>query len=205
VQSSYAAFVVRYDTIAYTPLTRPKLFFCDPGIARDLGAGAMPRSPGDLASFYARHPIDAVVLIGEKIAASLHWPVSAPYYAPAGIGNPIFALLVTIVAVGGAILLSSAFRARPTLPQVAIGALWVGALVTLATSTPETRFALPLVILGSVGCVATVVGHGPIKVRSGRTLAGAAVAIVAVFSLGQVGLSHPAPAGDATPQICARS
>lgn len=208
LQSAYAAFVVRYDTAAYGPATAPQLFFCNPRAARDLGAGSMPGSPSELVSFYAHHPLDAALLISEKVGASLHWPISVPYYSPAGIANPLFALLVTAIAVAGASALAVLlWIGRPTLPQVAIVVLWVGSLATIATSTPETRFALPLVVLGIVGCAAMLAGNRQSwgVGRGAWTLPIAVVATVLVFSIGQIGLRHPASPGDVTPQVCSRT
>ena len=206
LQSAYASFVVRYDTLAYVPTNKPQLFFCDPRIARAVGDDA-PRGPGELAAFYAHHPAGAVLLVVEKIGASLHWPESVPYYARAGLGDALFAFLVTAVTVAGAISLArQGWRDRPpTLPQVGVAAVWVGSLLTIATTAPETRFAVPLVIFGVVGCVAGLGRSGTPGVPRWSSLVAGTVAVAAVFAAGQLGLHHPAPQGHVTPAICARS
>jgi hypothetical protein len=74
------------------------------------------------------------------------------------------------------------------------------------TSATESRFALPLVLVGIAG-VAAALGDGvrlP-RERAGRLwLAGSLVAVVAVFGLGAWGLQHPLP-GDGALADCATS
>ena len=198
LQGYYASYIVRYDTVAYTPVASPRLFFCDPQMARAL-AGQTPHSSMDMLKAFAHHPLEAGVLLAEKLGAVVHWPVSAPYYASAAVADVLFSLLVTAVAVVGFVsLLTLAGRSRPSLPQLAVGVLWAGTIVTITTSGPETRFALPLVLLGVIGSAALA-----LQPCLGKRAAVAALVLTAVvFGLGLAGLSNPAPAGEASPSIC---
>jgi hypothetical protein len=131
----------------------------------------------------------------------LHWPPSAPYFAPTWAGEQVIALLVTTVAVVGvAALVCSGFRTgiRSAPPAVWAALLvWLGSLATILMSGPETRFAMPLVLLAIAGC-ATLAGRRP----RNRWVAIAAIAVVVVFATGTAGLSHPAAPGEVSPSAC---
>jgi hypothetical protein len=197
-QSFLGSFTVRHDTVAYIPRTTPRQFYCDPSMARALGNHA-PHSTFGLVSAYIHHPVQAVVLVSEKLTAVLHWPISTPYHSPAPASNDAFALLVTAVTVIGAITLLRAMRGAD-LPKLFLLGIWAGAIWTLAMGTPELRYAVPLVLIGIVG---TVVAVG--NIRTWRPwLLGAAIVIL-VFGLGRIGLTHQAPPGYVSTAICAKA
>ena len=114
----------------------------------------------------------------------------------------MFALLVTTVSVLGVVSLlhaqsKSGFRSAPVAVWAAF-VVWLGSLITIVTPSPETRFALPLVLLGIAGCSALVRwGLGT------RWTAGAVIAVVVVFAVGTLGLSHAAAPGPTSPSACA--
>jgi len=214
-QASLASFVVRYDTILLTE-GDPRQVFCSPSMATAVGDHP-PGSTGELAVFYLQNLPQSIVFVAEKVAAVLHWPLSGPYAAPTGAGDLMFALLVTVVTVVGAVSLARAHTQAQTLAQTlaqttrgfrpapvaawAAGAVWLGSLITIITASPETRFAVPLVLLGVAGCAA-LVGGRPSRRWNRRWIAGAGMAVAVVFAIGLLGLSHPAAPGSASPFIC---
>lgn len=201
LQAYYASYIVRYDTAEYGLVRAPKQFFCSPEMARAVGDHP-PFSSGALVGSYLHNLSQSLVFMAEKAAAVLHWPLSVPYYVPTWSGEQLFAVLVTTVAVVGVASLlqaqsTSGFRSA----SLAVGAallVWLGSLATIVTSAPETRFAIPLVLLGIAGCAA-LAGRRV----SERWAAGAVIAVVVVFAIGAAGLSHPAAPGVATPSTCA--
>jgi len=194
-----ASYVVRYDTAAYGLARNPQQYFCDPGMAQTV-SDHPPLSTGGLADAYLHNLPQSLVVAAERAGAALHWPLSTPYFAPVG-ADRFFALLVTTVAVLGIVSLvhaqsKSGFRSAPVAVWV-VAVVWLGSLASVATSPPETRFALPLVLIGIAGCSNLVRSR-----LSSRWVAGAIVAVAVVFAIGTVGLSHAAPAGPPSPSAC---
>lgn len=209
VQASYASFVVRYDTDMSGQVSDPRLFFCSPRMAHALD-GTAPDSTGGLALAFLSHPLEALVLSAQKVGAALHWPLSTPYFVPAPGSDGLFALLVTVVAVVGAMgLVRATFRhgwRAMSLPQAAALIAWAGSVLTLATSATETRFALPLLLVGIAGCaLLSAEGSGVRSSTAGRVwLAATTVTVAVVFGTGVWGLQHPVE-GDVTVTRCATS
>ncbi len=194
LQASYASYLVRYDTAVSDPTTPPSLAFCSPSMARALD-GEAPSSPGDLAITYLEHLPQSLLFAGQKLGAALHWPLSTPFMSPAPVINGLFAALITaITVIGAAAVLRRAWERRrgPTLGGVVLLLMWAACLVGLPTSATETRFALPVVVLGIAGCALLAD-----SVRVPRTRiawwwsAGTAAAIAVVFALGVSGMAHP--------------
>lgn len=201
LQAYNASFVVRYDTVLSAG--DPRQFFCNPHMAQAVGDHP-PASTGELAATYLHALPQSVVFLAEKAAASLHWPFAVPYFAPTGAGDEVFAFLVTLATVLGAVSLvgltrRSGSRSAPVAVW-ATAAVWWGSLLTIVTPSPETRFALPLVLLGVAGCAALVRGS-----LSRRWVVVAVIAASVVFAVGTLGLSHPAAPGQASPSVCAAS
>jgi hypothetical protein len=73
------------------------------------------------------------------------------------------------------------------------------------TSATEPRFALPLILLGIVGCAALVPVRWSDAVRrpERRWVIGTVVAALVVFAIGSNALSHPAPPGGVSVATCA--
>ena len=209
LQAGYAAYVIRYDTVMEGPDVYPRLFFCSPSMAGALD-GKPPTSPGELAGAFLQHFPQALVFTAQKISAALHWTLSTPYYVTSPGVNGLFAIAVTTVTVAGAAaLLHRSIRhgvRRLSVAHVGAVVIWLGSVLALVTSATESRFALPLVLVGIAG-VAAALGDGvrlP-RERAGRLwLAGSLVAVVAVFGLGAWGLQHPLP-GDGALVDCATS
>jgi hypothetical protein len=210
LQSSYASYVVRYDTVSGLPVGSGAIerrFYCSPAMAGAV-EGDVPSSPGELAGAFLSHLPHSIGFSAQKVGAALHWPLATPYAAPAPGVNALFALLVTGVAVvGAAVFVRRTVRLgrEVSLAQLAAVVAWACSIATLVTATTETRFALPLAVFGIAGC-ALLAGDGVRLSGTGPRvwLIGTVVAVAAVFGVGHLGLAH-ATAGDGTVAECAAS
>jgi hypothetical protein len=108
-QSQTASFIVRYDTVGPAATATPRLFWCSPQMSH-IVHGHLPANAFGLASVFLHHPVQASVFVSEKLAAVLHWPMSAPFYTANGFGDSLFAILITAVTVVGALTLWSQRR-----------------------------------------------------------------------------------------------
>jgi hypothetical protein len=200
LQAVNASYVVRYDTVRL-PDRIPSQVFCSPDMAAVVD-GHPPESTLALASLYLHNLPQSILFIAQKAAGSLHWPLSAPWFEPTGAADQVFALLVTTVTVlGAAALVKAQSRSGFRSVHVAVlagAAIWWGSLITIITPSPETRFALPLVMFGIAGC-ALLVTRRP----SRRWVAGSLTAVLVIFAVATLGLSHPAAPGPARVLKCA--
>jgi hypothetical protein len=210
IQAQYASFTVRYDTVPFAG-TDPRLFFCSPDYASDV-VSAIPSSSGELAVSYLQNLPSALLFMSQKVAAALHWSFLTPYSEPAGGFSVLTPLVIGVSAVGilalvRAAVSSSSMKRSPLLAM--LFALWIGCLATLVVSAPESRFALPVVLVDLVGALVIVPrakapGLSRLRDRGVWPWAIGAVALsVLLLVLGLSGLAHPAAAGDATAAICA--
>ncbi len=219
-QAGYAAYIVRYDTV--TTGGPPQQFFCDPSMAATV-AGDPVGSTGELVrALVGNLPASALFLV-EKVAAALAWPAAAPYSAPASAGHYGLAVPVVLIVVVGVAVACATPGAR------ALAVLATGVCASLMTSATETRFALPLVLLGVAGCALRLpptwapsawlssawlssawlssarVPGPPSAWPRGPVLLAATVLGVAVLLLAAAagGVAHPLPPGPASPAACA--
>ena len=214
VQTKYAGFIVRYDTLAYAPdASAAQLFYCNPGMATRFVSGT-PGSMGELALSFVEHLPVSLKFVAQKVAASLHWTSQTPYSGYPS--DELSALTLAVVAVSSAGFLGLIWfvlRRREgrslTLTRMApVFALWAGTSATLAFATPEARFALPVLVLGIVGCLVVGCSRPAVFAPSGRGIlfiAGAVLLAAGLLWIGQSGLAHPADLGDATARICSAS
>ncbi|PKH37645.1 hypothetical protein CXG46_19660 [Nocardioides alpinus] len=196
IQLAYSAWVVRYDTMpaAYPP----QQFFCMPGMAAAQD-GQIGSPVGLLSHLLASLPT-SIDLMAQKTTAWLMWTWSTPYYDAAEPAISQLGVMVAILVVLGAYGWVQAAR-RGELSRsliVVVAALALGVLAGVVTSTPEARFAMPLVVLGMVGVLLVRFDR-----MGWRSLGAVAAIVVVVVLLGRHGLSHPAPAGFVSPEICA--
>ena len=200
LQAHYASHLVRYDTVVGAgPDVRPTLYWCSPDMAQSLG-GSLPTSPAGLVGTYLDNLPGSLVFAAQKIGAALHWPLSTPYLTPAPVLDGAFAVLVTSVSVvGAAVLLRRTLAAGRgvSLGQVAGVLAWKMVVVGLATTATETRFALPVLLLGVAGC-ALLAGDG---LRGRRWTAsrpwvvGTVLAVLLTYGVGVTGMQHPQALG----------
>lgn len=209
LQSMYASFVVRYDTVAFAGGLDPRQAYCDPNYATTIASQPTPFSSVGLAMSYLHNLPSSIMFAAEKISASLHWSVATPYAYPAPAAFSILTpIVIVLTAVGFVSILRYATGSPTNLPMsLMLLAVWAGSVATIAFSQPETRFALPIVIIGVVGSLLLITGTGRAP-RRRSTFAWGLVALVlaiAFLLLGLAGLAHPAPPGDVTALICSKT
>lgn len=212
-QTHLASYVIRYDTL-FGETPQP-LFYCSPDMATRLDA-PLPTTIGGLASSFLSNMPTSVTFSLEKVGAALHWPLSTPYTVPMPGLDALFALAVTaITVVGCAVLLHAATRRRGALGRsctqarydlAGFGVVAGSTLLTLVSSATESRFALPLVLVGVVGCVTLANAEvcRPWQ-RAPWWCAGTAAVVLTVLALGLAGLAHPAPPDSFGQATCAAS
>ncbi len=211
VQATYATFATRYDTVL-EPGRYPSQFYCDPAYAVLQLDDTKPTSaPGVLISVLSHLP-DSIAFLSGKVAASLHWSFSTPYEHSPGPGTSLMTLFIIAVSAGGLVALiwrmvNSWAERKPRIMALAVLGFWVGAVGTLVLSTPETRFAVPLAMIGLIGLLAAVPSPLRLKRPNATTLIAAAVAVavmVGLFALGKASLIDPMPPGNVpTLETCA--
>jgi hypothetical protein len=157
----------------------------------------------------AQQAPSSLLFLGRKIGAALLWSPSTPYAATPSLEVTALALLVLLVSTVGITMLTVGWvwhghRNRHRMDILL--AFTLGAMATVAGSTPETRFALPIVIAGVLGCVAAPsLVCAPFRQQRMRIII-AFISAVAAFNivgmLGLSGIAHPAPPGEVTAEIC---
>ena len=196
IQVTFAAWVIRYDTVPSSGT--PQQFFCEP----DMAAVQHPStaSAGDFIGQLVTSMPQSIDLLAQKWTAWLLWTWSTPFYDTFDpVVSQLSVIVVVLVVMGVFGWVRAARRGdlpRPTL--VLVAALAVGVMGGAVTATPEARFAMPLVALGIVGVLLVRLD----ELRHAHVVAVAGVVTV-ILVLGARGLSHPAPPGPVTPDICA--
>jgi hypothetical protein len=208
LQTGFAAYIVRYDT--FLGAAAPQQFYCSPDMARQLET-PLPGTAGELAAAFITHMPSSIVFALQKIGAALHWPYTTPYTVPSAGLDGLFATSITAITVLGiASLIYSAIRTRG-LGSTGIRAHWaalativIGVTIMIVASATESRFALPLVLVGIIGC-ANLADLDP-REAWGRHRWWIIFSVLAVFAVGLIGftgLQNPAPAGVVDQGICA--
>ncbi|MFB9645802.1 hypothetical protein [Microbacterium terregens] len=202
VQAGPAPYTLRYDTVAFAD-QRPQQWYCDPAYAAQLVSDPVSHNQFGVVASAFQHLPDSLWFMTRKAAANLHWSFATPYENSPGEGSLVMALLVIAVSAFGVVaLVRAAIRARSDrrrlVTTLAMIGFWSGALGTLIFSTPETRFALPLVLVGLIGVVATVPATARFSAPSRGTVVAVAcglVLTVALFLAGVEALTHALPPG----------
>lgn len=202
VQAAQAAFAVRYDTVAFTD-RHPQQWYCDPGYAALLVGDPEPTGPLAVVGSALHHLPQSLWFLSQKASASLHWSFATPYEpGPETGASPMTFIVVAIAAIGIVALIwrvIANWRSREArFNALALLGFWFGALGTLVFSTPETRFALPLILVGLIGLL-IVPPAAPLHPGTRRSaivaLAAAAALTAALLLIGEAGLDHPLPPG----------
>lgn len=207
LQVGYASYVVRYDTVL--DATEPRQFFCSPAMADRIET--LPTTSGQLLRLFLESMPTSLWFSVEKVGAGLHWPLATPY-GDSDLGlDGLFALTITVVAAVGAVALVRAvatswaqWSATSRYTWLAVALLWTGSVVTLVGAAAEARMALPLVVIGVLGCALAATQTTPRwTARSALAWGGAALAVVVLLSVAaHTGLAHPAEPGDVSLEIC---
>lgn len=213
VQAAPAPYTLRYDTVIGEDRL-PQQWYCDPDYARLLAQDKTPHNQLDVVASAFQHLPDSVWFLARKAAANLHWSMATPYEnAPGHTAGPVAVLVILVTALGAAALVLRAVRSRADrndlISSLAMLAFLIGALGTLVFSTPETRFALPVLMIGTVGLVSTVPPLGGLARPSRGALIATGSALllsIGLFAAGSEALGHDMPPGPlADPAECARS
>lgn len=206
IQLNYAAYGVRYDTVAYSASVDPRQWYCSPEMAGAV-AGDLPTSTGDLLLTYVQNLPTSVAFAAEKLAATLQWSWATPYATSFQESLRFLGFVAVALTCVGLMVLTHLLmtsKRREFLTPAMLVAVAVGSVVTIIGSSPEARFAAPLVAAGLVGSVAGLakLTHWP-GTRTGVTwICSILVVTVVTVVVGVMGMSHPAPDGDVTAEIC---
>ena len=195
LQTGYAAYVVRYDTvISGGP---PQQFYCDPSMARAV-SGHRVGSTGQFLSLLAHQVPESLLFLAKKFAAALAWSPATPYGAPAHLERAPSVLPIVAIAVVGilALVTLAIRRRRGYAPLVALAA--VASCGSLVTSATEARFALPVVLVAVAGCAlllpsAPTADDAQIAWRRPRWIVGAVGVTALVLAFAAWGLADPLP------------
>lgn len=196
-QAGYASYAVRYDTIIDAN-GAPQQFYCDPAMARAV-AGHPVTSTGGLAKALLTNLPESIAFLVKKVCAALAWSSATPYSAAASVERYDLAVPIVLITVIGAFGLVLAARRREGLVLAGVGP---AICLSLMTSATETRFALPLILLGIAGC-ALVTRLPAARLRSIGLLTGAGVAVLLVLAFAVWGVADALPPGPSTAALCA--
>ncbi|WP_146069537.1 hypothetical protein [Cryobacterium sp. Y11] len=207
IQLQFAAYVVRYDTVAFVGAKVPQQFYCSPGAA-EASLQSTPASVGELALHFINNFPTSLALLAQKTGASLQWDTHTPYAAEPSQGISAMTVLVVLVSAAGLLALVKLWveRKANALPIAVVLVFWLGSLLTILGSTPEARFALPLLLIGIVGCLVampTNLRWRPRRSHAAGWGVGVVVLAVALVALGLAGTTSPALAGAVDASICA--
>jgi len=206
IQSTFAAYVLRYDTVAFDATRNPAQFFCSPIMSAALKADVQTDTLSTLSAYLDHFP-KSIPFVFEKLAGSLIWSFETPYLAAASMGIGILAVITSSIAGFGVVgLIWQQLRARSNPNRSLLLALVISGFAVIATlvfSTSEARFAAPLLLLGILGTVIL----WSAKKSTHRELAwlrilGVLVTVL-ILLLGSKALDHPALPGGVTAEICA--
>ena len=195
--STFASYVVRYDTIAYRPWAQGGQFFCDPAMVR-VAMDKLPSNYAELITLFGTNPLLTARFLFQRLGAVLLWPVTVPYFEWIPILNLLFGVvivLITILGISG-LVLTRTESSKLSLPRVATLVVIAGVLVNLVLVHAESRYAIPLVLIGIVG-IAGLVGQGANRGIRRTNIRGGLPAVIAVLTFavllsvsGYEGLQH---------------
>jgi hypothetical protein len=149
--ATFAAYSIRYDTVAYRPFAQGGLSFCDKKM-KEIALIAKPESTFETALLFLQNPGHSAVFLMKKLAAAFWWPVTVPYYEHNPLVNSIYGALVLLIVVFGLsriimILISSDQKKR----FIGVFAVLVGFLINLVLYSNETRYGLSVVLIAICG------------------------------------------------------
>jgi hypothetical protein len=144
---------IRYDSIGYSKFASGGVSFCDQAMY-ELVVKSGATSRFELLKIYLFNLDEFAPFFLKKLAAAFWWPVDVPYYDHNPIVNSVFgAVILFIFVFGFGYTIWMVFRSMGWINQQSLVAVLVGAgfLANLFLYHSETRYGLPLVLLGIVG------------------------------------------------------
>lgn len=204
IQFQYSAYGVRYDTIPFTAQD-PRLWHCSRPMAEAVAGQPPPATSGEMLSVLVHTLPQSALFAIDKVSAALHWSWAVPYATPGEQALRPLGLLVIAVSCAGLVALLALLRtgAIERMVPMALVALTLGVAATLVGASPEARFALPVVVGGIVGAVASLDRlRGPWSRQLVIAIGLAGILTVLVAALGWRALQHDVPRGDLTVEAC---
>ena len=206
-QSTFASFIVRYDTVPFDTSRGAAQFFCSPEMGSILSTGAPTESFGVLREFALNMPTSLTFVL-EKLSSSMMWAWETPYLS--SVKNPVglIAIFISIIiglGISGLFMDREIYRKQNTGSlKTTLGLSFLSITGTMVLSTVEARFAAPLIVATIIGAFA--LGEKFLERRSqflpiAKLLLGVAIGF-SVLSIGSSALDHPAPPGLVSPEIC---
>lgn len=98
--ATFAAYSIRYDTVAYRPFAQGGLSFCDKKMM-EIAMITKPKSTFETALLFLQNPGHSAIFLIKKLAAAFWWPVTVPYYEHNPLVNSIYGSLVLLIVVFG--------------------------------------------------------------------------------------------------------
>jgi hypothetical protein len=201
IQIPYASYIVRYDTVAYDQTRNPAQFFCSPGMSK-IVSGNVPQDTQDLVLFFVSNLPASAVFALEKISSTLLWSSGTPYLLNPTQAVGLFSIIVAAIlgfGIAGLWFSRAEFRTNRSFPLLKPLLLtFLAVVLTIPLTTPESRFSAPLVFVGIIGLVLTLVA----PVRRSLWLFTSMFVTGSIIVFGSIGLSNPAPAGPVSPEVC---
>jgi len=149
--ATFAAYSIRYDTVAYRPFAQGGLSFCDKKMM-EIALIAKPESTFETALLFLQNPGHSTIFLIKKLAAAFWWPVTVPYYEHNPLVNSIYGALVLLIVVFGLSRLILMFVSSNQKKRfIGVIAVSIGFLINLVLYSNETRYGLSVVLIAICG------------------------------------------------------
>lgn len=150
IQTQYSGFVYRYDTVAYTEFP-PQRFYCFGGISREF----VGKETGlfENVTVWFLNPFETIQFLALKLLAPFFWSDLTPY-EPVFVSENLFGFFIfslTFTGIFSLIFLVAINKSYRNKTSIFLLALIFFGQITLLLSTPETRFALPVIFYSTFG------------------------------------------------------
>lgn len=181
--ATFAAYSIRYDTVAYRPFAQGGLSFCDKHM-KEIALIAKPESTFETALLFLQNPDHSAVFLMKKLAAAFWWPVTVPYYEHNPLVNSVYGALVLLIVVFGLSRILLLFTNSDQKKRfMGVFAVLVGFSINLVLYSNETRYGLSVVLIAICG-IAICVSRFNLSteiIGLGGTFTNANVATIAVY------------------------
>jgi hypothetical protein len=149
--ATFAAYSIRYDTVAYRPFSEGGLSFCDKNMM-EIALIAKPESTFETALLFLQNPGQSAIFLIKKLAAAFWWPVTVPYYEHNPLVNSIYGALVLLIVVFGLSRMILMFVSSDQKKRfIGVIAVLIGFLINLVLYSNETRYGLSVVLIAICG------------------------------------------------------
>ena len=181
--ATFAAYSIRYDTVAYRPFAQGGLSFCDKKMM-EIALIAKPESTFETALLFLQNPGHSTIFLIKKLAAAFWWPVTVPYYEHNPLVNSIYGALVLLIVVFGlsrmVLMFVSSNQKKRFIGVIAVS---IGFLINLVLYSNETRYGLSVVLIAICGVAICVSGFNMSSEKIGLngTFTKSNIATIAVY------------------------